>query len=153
MLKKNACEFEHAVVNFLKSGVSTDKTSAHLQACADCQETARVVSFFQTNLKLESPPTNLPVAGLIWWKSRLREKRRAIERAGQPILIVQIVAAIIFGGVFIWLFNSGSLEFLSLDRLFNSIDKLFVPLLIGIVGFLFVCSIVIFTLRRYLLEK
>lgn len=153
MKNQTACEYEHRVVKALKSNFSNDDITEHLRTCADCQQTARIVGFFQTNLTKEPLPVNLPVAGLVWWKSRLREKRRAAKRAGQPILIVQIIAAIIFGGVFVWLLDNGWLRFLALDLLLNSIDKIFVPLFAGTVGFLFICLILTFTLRRYLLEK
>jgi len=153
MMTKSPCDYENSVVKSLKSGVSTDNISAHLKTCADCQETSRVVMFFQSNLEKESPTKQLPTAGLIWFKSRLRNKQRATERAGQPILIVQIVAAIVFSGAFIWLYGNGWLNFLAIGRLLDSIDKIFVPLLAGTIGFLFVCLILIFTLRRYLLEK
>ena len=153
MKLKNACEYENAVVKSLKSGASADEVSAHLEGCADCRETVCIVSFFQSNLKTESAPKNLPLPGLVWWKSRLREKQRAAAQIGQPILIVQFAAAIIFGGLFVWLLDGGWLGFLALDRLFDSIDKIFVPLVATTAGFLFVCLILIFTLRRYLLEK
>ncbi len=153
MMQKNACDFENAVVKSLKSGISTDEISAHLQACADCQETSRVILFFQSNLEKESPPKQLATAGLIWFKSNLRKKQLATERAGQPILIVQTVAAIVFSGLSVWLYSNGWLKFLALKLLLNSIDKIFVPLLAATICFLFVCLILIFTLRRYLLEK
>ncbi len=153
MMTKNPCDYENAVVKSLKSSVSTDEISTHLQACADCQETARVVLFFQSNLKKESPPKPLPTAGLIWFKSNLRKKQLATERAGQPILIVQTVAAIVFSGAFIWLYSGGWLNFLAIDRLLDSIDKIFVPLFAATVCFLFLCLILILTLRRYFLEK
>ena len=153
MMQKNACDFENAVVKSIKSGVSTGEISAHLKTCADCQETAQVVSFFKSNLKNESAPKSLQTAGLIWWKSRLREKQRRAAQIGQPIFIVQIAAAIVFGGVFVWLLNNGWLKFLAIGTLFDSIDRIFVPLFAGTVGFLFVCLILIFGLRHYLLEK
>lgn len=151
-MNKKACEFERAVAESLKSGISDEKFSAHLSGCADCRDTARVISFFQKNLMNESPPKHLPVAGFIWWKSRLREKQQAAEKVGQPIFIVKIVAAFSFGGIFLWLLNNGWLRFLALDRIFDSMDQIFVPLFAVSVGFLFVCLILIFTLRRYLLE-
>lgn len=153
MLTKNFCEFENAVVKSLKSGGATEAIAAHLADCPDCREARRIVSFFQTNLKRESAPPNLPTAGLVWWKSRLREKQRHAERAGQPIFITQIISAIVFGSAFVWLLNNGWLKFLAIGSLLGSIEKIIVPLFAGTIGFLFVCLILIFTLRRYLLEK
>ncbi len=153
MLTKNFCEFENRIVKSSKSGAATEEISAHLETCADCREAARIVSLFQNELKNTIAPQHLPTAGLIWWKSRLREKQRRAAQVGQPILIVQIVSVIVFGGALVWLFNNGWLKSSAIGKLLDSIDKIFVPLLAGTVGFLFLCLILIFTLRRYLLEK
>lgn len=152
-MMKNACEHERAVIESLNSGASADEISAHLAACADCRETARIVSFFQSNLKNEPVPKQLPTAGLVWWKSRLREKQHAARRARQPILIVQIIAAVVCAAAFVWLYNNGFDRFLALDRLQNSADKIFFPVFAAVVCFLIICSTLIVTLRRYLLEK
>ena len=82
MSKQTACEFQSAVVKSVKSGIANDDANEHLKNCADCQETLKVARFFQMNLMKELPPLNLPAAGLIWWKAKLREKHRAAEFDG-----------------------------------------------------------------------
>jgi len=153
MRKQTACEFEPTVVKSFKSNFQTDEIAEHIYGCADCQETAKVVRFFQSNLTHESPSKNLPVAGFVWWKSRLREKQRAAEQVAQPILIVQTVAVVVLVGVLIWLFDNGSLQVSSLNRIFASLEKVIVPMFAVILCFLFTCSILIFTLRGFLSEK
>ncbi|MDQ3179590.1 MAG: hypothetical protein M3Q33_03620 [Acidobacteriota bacterium] len=157
MSEENSCDFESVVVKSLKSGFLSEEISEHTEACVNCRETAKVVRFFQTNLKSELPPKNLPAAGLVWWKSRLREKRRAADLIAQPILIARTVASVLFFGIFVWLFNTEAFELLSLDtalnQIFTSIEPIIAPMFIGIVSFLFICTTLIFALRRFLLEK
>ena len=157
MLTKNICEYEHAVVKSLKSGASTAEISAHLNGCPDCQETQRVVSFFQSNMKSEPSPKNLPVAGLVRWKSKLREKHRAAERVGQPILIVQTIAALVFTVVFLWLFNTGSLPLATLgeglSRVAGSMGQIVFPVFIVCISFAIVCLTTVLLLRRFLPER
>jgi hypothetical protein len=158
MNKRNFCDFETETIKFLKSGEIDEKISAHIESCADCRETAKIMHFFQTNLLNEpSPPKKLPAAGLIWWKSRLREKHKAAEQINRPILIVQTIAALVFIGVFFWLFNSDSFQnsFLgtAFYRVLDSMAIMLVPFFIGIFSLTFFSLLTSFILRRYLLEK
>ncbi len=101
MNKQTACEFQSAVVKSVKSGIANDEITEHIKFCVDCQETLKVARFFQTSL-MKEPPQNLPAAGLVWWKTKLREKQRTAERVVQPITIVQTIAVVIFTAVFLW---------------------------------------------------
>ena len=153
----SGCDFEQTVVKSLKSGFVNEEIARHIKECANCFETAKVMQFFQTNLKDEPPPKNLPVAGLVWWKFQLREKRRRAERVAQPMLIAQIAAVLLAFGTFIWLRQNNSLQSSSLEatfsRIFASMEVIVVPLATGIICFTFVCAIVIFALRRLILDK
>ncbi len=157
MSEKLVCDFEPAVVKSLKSGFINGEIGKHIQSCSNCRETAKVVRFFQTNLINESPPKRLPVAGLIWWKSKLRERRRAAENVSRPILLAQTTAVIFAFGTFIWLWLNGSLQFsfleTALKRVFNSMEIIAVPFVIGLICFAFICVILIFALRRFMIEK
>jgi hypothetical protein len=157
MSKQIVCEFQSTVVKSVKSGIANNDTDEHLKNCADCQETLRVARFFQTNLMKESPPLNLPVAGFIWWKAKLREKQRAAERVGQPITIVQTIAVVIFAGVLLWSFNTESLPLASLgegiSRVAGSMAQFIFPLIIGFVSFALVCLTTVLLMRRLLPEK
>lgn len=157
MTKKNACDYENAVVESLKSGIANNEISAHLQSCADCRETWRVVNFFQTNLTNEPSPGRLPAAGLIFWKARLREKQRAAERVGQPIFIANIIAAMLVGGVFVWLSGNDDLPFSTLgaafERVAESMAQFVFPMIGGLLGFALVSFITVLLMRRLLPEK
>ncbi len=158
MINQKKCEFEPTVVKFLKSGLSSEAINAHVQDCANCRETIKVVNWLQTFEKSALPQVkNLPTAGFLWWKSRILEKRRAAERVVQPILIAQIAASIVAFMAFVWLLFTKSTQFNFLDDAFNqsfgSIKVIIVPFVAGIICFAFVCLMLVFALRRYLLEK
>lgn len=157
MSEKQGCDFEQSVVKSIKSGLVAEEVSEHIKACADCTETAKVMMFFQTNLPRESPPKNLPAAGLVWWKFRLREKQRRAERVEQPILIAQIAAAFAASVIIVWLGQNYS-EYISslapaFAKIFDSMGTIAFPFVIGVTCFAFVCAIFVFALRRLLPDK
>lgn len=157
MKKISECDYEQAVVKSLKLGLTNEEIAGHIESCANCLEAARIVRFFQANLAKDSTSRNLPAAGLVWWKTRLREKRRAAEEITKPIFYAQIIGAIIFAGVFIWLISSGALQSTSfasaIGRVFDSIGQIFVALISGIVGITVISVTLIFSLNRFWSEK
>lgn len=157
MKKNSVCDFEKTIVKSVKAGLVGDEVSEHLEACADCRETAKIVRFFQRNLTLEAPPKPLPTAGFIWWKFQLNEKRRSIERVNQPISIAQTAAAVVVLGMIGWLIFNRSAHLPSIattfDRIFDSFEVIAVPFSIGVICLSFVCAGLVFTLRRLLPDK
>jgi hypothetical protein len=157
MSKKEACDFEREAVCAAKTEIFGDNFADHLKNCPACGETIKLVRFFQRDLVREMPPRRLPAAGLIWFKSRLREKHRVAETIAKPILINQTAAAILAVGTFIWLMWGRSQNFPLLDQALNrvlgSMEQILFPLVIGITALTFICCLLIFALRRLLLEK
>jgi hypothetical protein len=151
------CRYEPIVIKSLKSGFLNEETNEHIESCANCREAAKVARFFQMNLTYEAKPVKLPAAGLIWWKSKLRQKQRAAEQISKPIIYVQIASGIIFIGAFVWLFNSGTLQSTPIDSafgvIFNSLKQIIVTLIIGIFTVSLVGLAIIVGFRRFLLEK
>lgn len=154
MKNLNGCDFEPQLVKAIKKGNANEQISAHLNACPDCQETARIVSFFQRELAREPLASNLPAAGFLWWKAKLREKKVAAERAARPIIIAQTIAvfAIFFSGIYLIGVFSSDIETI-LSRTFASMEPVMFPLLIGIIIFAFLAAILIFALNRLMPEK
>jgi hypothetical protein len=157
MREKRGCDFEQTIIKSFKSGSVGKEISEHIKTCADCAETAKVMQFFQTNLPRESPPKNLPVAGLVWWKFRLREKQRRAASVGQPIFIAQIIAVFAAFLTVVWLRQNYSEQFSSfataLSRVFDSMETIAFPFIIGLTCFAFVCTIFVFALRRLMPDK
>lgn len=157
MNKPSGCDYESTVVASLKSGFISEEIASHIKLCANCRETAKIVRFFQMNVIEKTSSAHLPAAGLIWWKSRLREKQRNAGRIYQPIFIVQVVALIVFTGLFFWLINTESFQastFASaINRVISAADQIMISVLIGVICFLLIGVILFFTLRRFLLEE
>lgn len=156
MKKSNGCDFEPRVVKFLKAGLPDDEISAHLNSCADCRETAKIVRFFQTNLPREVAPKNLPTAGLVWWKTKLREKRRAAEIAARPVSIAQTAAVTVASLAAIGLLIYQPEFFVPLgavvSRTFETLGQMALTLFAGIIIFAVVSAAVIFTLHHWTSE-
>jgi len=157
MNRQTACEFQSAVIKSLKSKIANDQIEAHLKNCADCRETLKVARFFHPNVMVEPSPSKLPVAGLVWWKAKLREKHRTVGRASQPITIVQTIAVISFTVVFLWLFNLESLHLATLgeglSRVADSIPQFIIPTIIGFISFAAVCLATVLLMRRFLPDR
>ncbi|HEX8290063.1 MAG TPA: hypothetical protein VF556_18935 [Pyrinomonadaceae bacterium] len=157
MKERKGCSKEQIVVESFNSGFVKDEIRIHVSQCESCRETAKIVEFFQRNTINENSPKNLPAVGLIWWKAQIRNRRRAAERAIQPISIAQGAGVFIFLMILLWLAVRGSTGSSTLDsafsRIFVSIDQVFVPLALGLVFFTFTAAILIYALRRFLIEK
>lgn len=157
MKKHTGCDFEEKIVKALKSDFRNDEAAEHIKSCASCRETARIVHFFQTSLVNEPPPKVLPAAGLVWWKFQLSEKRRASERVAQPILIAQTVGGVAVFVFLVWLMFSQPSNITTFEsafgRIFDSMETIAIPFLIGAVCLGFVCGALILALRRLLPEK
>jgi hypothetical protein len=157
MIKQTQCPSEQIVVKSIKSGFINDEIAAHIQSCNDCRETVKIVQFFQTNTVSDLPPKNLPSAGLVWWKSRLRNRQKAAEQVAKPIYIVQCIGSVIALVTFLWLMTRDSTGFSSLDsglsRVLSSMEQVVFPLAIGLIFLTFICITLIFTLRRFLVER
>lgn len=153
MKNRSGCNFESAVVKTLKSGAEVEEVSAHLETCADCRETAKVMRFFQRNLPKESAPKNLPAAGLVMWKFRLREKQRAAEQINRPLFIAQIIAAVVLCVFLVWFLNTDAVLSAALNRVFASLEQILALIIAGTLTFAVIAVTIIFTLRRFLLEK
>lgn len=155
MKVRTGCENEAAIVRSLKAGTATVEISAHLDACADCRETAKIARLFQTDIIAQSMPKAMPAAGLVWWKSEIRTKRRRAERAATPIFFVQGVAAVLVVATLVWLVLNPQYSFFdaAFTRIFESMEQIMVHLVAGAIGFLLVCAALVLSLRRFLLEK
>ena len=155
MKKRTGCGYGAAIVRSIKAGTTTREISAHLEKCADCQETAKIARLFQTDLIAQSMPKALPPAGLVWWKSEIKTKRLRAERATTPIFFVQTAAAVVFAATLVWLLLNPQFSFFdaAFNRIFASLEQIMVHLVAGIIGFTLVCATLVLVLRRFLLEK
>lgn len=94
------CEREKSVVAALKTGGLTEELRAHLRECAACQDALLVAGFLSA--EAETAPVEVPAAGLVWFKSRLRLRREAAERAERPLVWGSRIAAALALAGMIW---------------------------------------------------
>lgn len=147
------CEIEKQVVKMLKSNSNDPEIYLHMQSCETCRETAKIIEFLNTSKERDQ----LPTAGFIWWKSRLRQRRRAAENVTKPIRIVQAVTILIaflsFVGLFIADYLQDSLIASALGRVLNSLESLASAFITGIIGFVIISIIVMLIFRRDLTRE
>ncbi len=92
------CEQEVAALEAVRAGRWPDACDAELRAhvteCATCSEVVMVAELLLQDDAAERAEACLPAPGLLWWKAQLRARRRAVERAAEPINIVATVMAL-----------------------------------------------------------
>ncbi len=156
MINQKECEFEQIIVKASRAGFLSEEIKEHIKNCGNCGETLKVANWLHMSARAFEPKT-LPTAGFLWWKSRIIEKRRAAENTAKPILITQTVAAVVAFGTLVWLTFNPAVKFASVGDAFNqvfaSIESVAVPLVAGVICFTLICSMIILTLLRFLLEK
>jgi len=86
------CEFEPQVVRAVRSGLWSEGLRSHFASCPTCADAALIAESLR-----EEAPVEVPAAGLVWWKSQLRRRLEAQERAVRPLVWAE--RAVIIGGV------------------------------------------------------
>jgi hypothetical protein len=87
------CERESQAVAARLAGVWPVELKQHVARCAECQDAILVSSFLCESGSAET--TEVPAAGLVWFKTKLRLRREAVERAERPLVWGQRVAVVI----------------------------------------------------------
>lgn len=84
------CTREAELLEASHSGVWPEELSAHAAHCPACQELAAVMGLL---LAAPSPTqSELPSAGLLWWKGQLQAQRERTERAQRPMAVAEACA-------------------------------------------------------------
>ena len=91
------CPREQEVLDALQSGRMKELRD-HLSECSDCADLALVAGFLQNEneivqQELSRGDVHLPSASFLWWKSKLRARREAQDKALQPVRIAEKAAA------------------------------------------------------------
>ena len=110
------CERESQSVAARLSGDWPDELKRHVAQCPHCQDALLISSF----LAEAGGPDNadVPAAGLVWFKSQLRLRREAVERAERPLVWGHRVAIAIAGGALVcgaaWAMGTSGILYLAL---------------------------------------
>ena len=85
------CDQEEAVATAARTGRLGDDLRAHASACPVCADVLLVTEFLLRQAAAASAEP-LPDPGLIWFKARIQARRRAAEKALQPIAVTEKLA-------------------------------------------------------------
>jgi hypothetical protein len=96
-LEQSACPREQEIVDLLVSRRLADEGddallahAAHCGACAETLELAHLLREDQLALCGDAP---VPAAGSVWWRATIRARAEAARTAGQPMTLLQGIAA------------------------------------------------------------
>ncbi len=143
------CEYEQSAIKELAQGKQNEKLAAHIKSCAECREALKVARWMQTFAAATMKPQALPAPGLLWWKAQLSKKQEAAKRALQPILWMQIMAAIIVIATLIWLIDKTETQLIPVwNNIFTSLEFIAAPLLIGLACVALICVVLAFKWRE-----
>jgi len=99
------CPHEQAIADLVVAGCGLDECddalrthAAECRACAETLELARLLHDDQKALCAEAP---VPSAGSVWWRATIRARAEAARTAGQPITLLQGIAAATAVGLFV----------------------------------------------------
>lgn len=92
------CEREREIVVALANGALHEELQSHVASCTDCQDAALVAGFLSSELV----EVEVPAGGLVWFKSQIRLRREAAERAELPLVWGNRIAAALAAGGMIW---------------------------------------------------
>jgi len=86
------CEFESEIIRTARGGELTDALREHLAGCADCAAALETAPWMRSFAAQPDPPHTVPIAAVIWLKSRIIQQEVAADRAALPLTAAQISA-------------------------------------------------------------
>ncbi len=90
-MKLSECANEGRVLMALRSGSVPDELAVHLDSCPVCQDAKLVWTYLETCADAAAE-TDIPSAGVIWWRAQLAKKRAAAHRSIAWIDVMQKIA-------------------------------------------------------------
>lgn len=93
-MKESICQFAQ------ESADRDERWRGHAAVCPDCGDLLAVAEWMTGLAAGTAPPRNLPAAGFLLFKSRVRERLSAADRATRPIHVMGILAGILFAVTF-----------------------------------------------------
>lgn len=95
-MKPVECEFEADVLSAVVQSRWPDRVDPELRAhaanCAICSDVAAIAYAIEAERDTVRAAATVPDAGRVWWLSRLRAKREAVETARHAITATQLVS-------------------------------------------------------------
>ena len=92
------CNHEIEIVDTITSGRwpagCTEELKLHAESCPVCRDVVRVALALSQDRSDALQAVRIPSAGLVWWRSEMRARRDAVNKANRPLQIVECVAAL-----------------------------------------------------------
>ena len=92
------CNHEIEIVDTITSGRwpagCTEELKLHAESCPVCRDVVRVALALTQDRSDALQAVRIPSAGLVWWRSEMRARRDAVNKANRPLQIVECVAAL-----------------------------------------------------------
>jgi hypothetical protein len=148
-----ACPHEQAIVDLVVAGRwfddSDDALRAHAVECRACAETIELARLLQDDQKALCAEAPVPSAGAVWWRATIRARAEAARAAGQPITLLQGIAAAAAVGLFVALVGAwwrsvapGGIWFERFDDLISRSASIPVAVVLSLLLVLAACLIV-----------
>jgi hypothetical protein len=101
---QSVCPREQEIVDLVVTGQwrddGDDALRAHAAQCNACAETLELARLLQDERKALCEEAPVPSAGAVWWRATIRARAEAARTAGQPITLLQGIAAATALGLF-----------------------------------------------------
>ena len=106
-IEQSVCPREQEIVELLVSGgwanEGDDALRAHAAQCGACAETLELARLLRDDQRVLCEEAPVPSAGAVWWRATIRTRAEAARTAGQPITLLQGIAAATAVGLFVGL--------------------------------------------------
>ncbi|MBI4892540.1 MAG: hypothetical protein HY821_18085 [Acidobacteria bacterium] len=87
---RNECAHLEEVLLAARTG--SREWDGHLAECAECRDAVAVAAALEGARDEVLAGAALPDAGIVWRRAQFRARREAIQAAGRPITVAQVVA-------------------------------------------------------------
>jgi hypothetical protein len=102
---QRACPREEEIVDLVVSGGRTgadgEALRSHAAQCGACAETLELARLLHDDQRMLCDEAPVPSAGAVWWRASMRARAEAARTAGQPITLLQGIAAAMAVGLFV----------------------------------------------------
>src|SRR2546422_5177336 len=100
----DVCPREQEIVDLLVSDRPTEDRAealrAHAAQCGACAEALELAHLLRDDQQTLCDEAVVPSAGAVWWRATMRARAEAARAAGQPITLLQGIAAATAVGLF-----------------------------------------------------
>ena len=73
-------------------GAGDESLRAHVAGCSSCADLLAVVAPLLDEQRALVQEATVPSSAIVWWRAQMRFRREALEKASQPISVVQGIA-------------------------------------------------------------